>query len=191
MAFKASPGLGLMLAIAAAAPGCETKPAGFPVSKITNKTVSNSPTASIAPAKPAAASAAQPVVPPKPAPEDPSDRVARLGGKIERENSAVIGIDFFGTDIGDNDLEVLSSFPDLQTLGLSGTKVTDAGLAHLVGLKKLNTLKLGFTNITDHGLITLAKLSGLQSLDLLRTKVTSVGVAELQKALPRADVSTK
>ena len=134
-------------------------------------------------------SARQTTAPAKPSTESPADRVARLGGTIEREGSTVTRLDFHGTQIGDSDLEVLSAFPDLQSLGLSGTKITDAGLEHLIGLKKLQTLSLGFTDVTDAGLITLAKLPALQNVDLLRTKVTSTSLAELQKALPRLNVS--
>lgn len=192
MAFKLGHGLGFVLVLAAAAPGCDSKPTGPAVSSRRAGTEKSpaSPTTAIAPVKPSV-SAAQPTIPAKAAPESPADRVAKLGGKLERESSVVTGIDFFGTEIGDADLEVLGGFPDLQTLGLSGTKVSDAGLVHLLGLKKLHTLKLGFTDVSDRGVPTLAKLAGLQNLDLLRTKVTSVGIAELQKALPKLDVSSK
>ena len=121
--------------------------------------------------------------------QTPDERVTSLGGKIERDGSAVTGIDFFGTQIGDADLSVVRSFPDLQSLGLSGTKITDAGLTDLVGLNKLHTLKLAFTDITDLGLFTLAKMPGLQNVDLLRTTATPAGIAELQKAVPRLHTS--
>lgn len=191
MAFKLGHGLSLVLAMAAVASGCDSKAKDAPVSSNARALQSSpSPTTSIAPAK-TPASAAQPGTPVAAARESPAERVTKIGGKIDQENSAVVGIDFFGTNIGDADLEVVSAFPDLQTLGLSGTKVTDAGLVHLLGLKKLHTLKLGFTDITDRGLVTLAKLPGLQSLDLLRTKVTGAGIADLQKALPKLEVSSK
>jgi hypothetical protein len=191
MAFKLGHGLGLALALAAAAPGCDSRPKDTALSpKVASESAAKAPTTSIASVKPTS-NAAPTVAPPRPAPENPAERVAKLGARIERENASIVGIDFFGTNIGDGDLEVLSNFPDLETLGLSGTKVTDAGLVHLLALKKLQTLKLGFTDVTDHGLVTLAKLTGLQNLDLLRTKVTSVGIADLQKALPRVDVSSK
>jgi hypothetical protein len=191
MAFKLGHGLGLALVMAAAAPGCDSKSKDTGVSSnVGTDKGARSPTTSVPPGK-AAAHVAQPASSVPAAPANPADRVAKLGGKIDRENSTVISIDFFGTTIGDADLEVVSAFPDLQTLGLSGTKVTDAGLVHLLGLKKLHTLKLGFTEITDSGLVTLAKLPGLQSLDLLRTKVTGAGIADLQKALPKLDISSK
>jgi hypothetical protein len=191
MALKLGHALGLALAIAAAASGCDsgTKGSG-PAPKVAAEPVTKAPTTSMASVKPTSNATHAPV-PTKTSPTNPADRVAKLGARIEREGSAIVGIDFFGTDVGDSDLEVLSNFPDLQTLGLSGTKVTDTGLVHLVGLEKLQTLKLGFTDITDHGLVTLAKLPGLQNLDLLRTKVTPAGIADLQKALPRVDVSSK
>jgi hypothetical protein len=121
--------------------------------------------------------------------EIPAERVTRLGGKIEREGSKVTRIDFFGTQIGDADLDVVLAFPDLQSLGLSSTKITDDGLEKLVALKKLQNLSLAFTDITDRGLFTLAKLPALQTVDLLRVKASSMGIAELQKALPRLNIS--
>jgi Leucine Rich repeat len=191
MAFKLGHGMGLAFVIAAAGAGCDAKPqsATGPASVRAEK-APKSPTTASAPSS-GSVSVNQPAASGKTGPESPADRIARLGGKVEREGSTVTRIDFFGTQIEDGDLEVLRSFPDLQSLSLSGTKVTDAGLAHLLGLAKLRTLSLGFTDITDRGLITLAKLPELQDLDLLRTKVTSGGIAELQKTLPRLSVSSK
>lgn len=189
MAFKLGHSLGLVLALAAAAVGCDSKPksAAVPANVGATQAPKQPTTPAAEPTQPWSSS--QPAAPKKTPAESPEDRVTRLGGKIEREGSTVTRIDFFSTPIDDADLEVLRSFPDLQSLGLTSTKVTDAGLEHLVGLKKLRTLSLGFTNITDAGLITLAKLPALQDVDLLQTKVTSASLKELQKALPQLKVS--
>jgi Leucine Rich repeat len=184
MAFRLTRGLCLALVLAAA--GCAAKPdSASPPGKAEPASINKPPANYAAPT----ANASQPPVAANAAVESPADRVTRLGGKIEREGSTVTRIDFFGTQIGDADLKVVSSFPELQSLGLSGTKVTDAGLSELMGLAKLHTLSLTFTDVTDKGLFTLAKLPELQNVDLLRTKATGAGIAELQKALPRLNIS--
>ncbi len=185
MAFKLGHGMGFALALTAAAVGCDPKPksAAVPANVGAEKTP-KSPANTAVQGIPSAA-AGQSAAPVKSVTESPEDRVTRLGGKIEREGATVTRIDFFSTPVTDADLEVLRSFPDLQSLGLTSTKITDEGLEHLVGLNKLRSLSLGFTAVTDRGLITLAKLPALQNVDLLLTKVTNPSVAELQKALPR------
>lgn len=185
MAFRLAHGTCFVLVLTAAgcAPGPESaKPTAKPDQGSKQPATSGSSKTPAASSGKVAASAAVPA-------ESPDERVTRLGGKIERDGSAVTGIDFFGTQISDADLSAVRSFPDLQSLKLSGTKITDAGLAELVGLNKLHTLNLAFTDITDRGLFTLAKMPGLQNVDLLRTKATAAGIAELQKALPRLNIS--
>jgi hypothetical protein len=186
MSSKYGRGIAVVLLLTAA--GCTAKPEAAPRTTAAGAPAANKPIRSD---KPAAAQGSTPAkTPAAPTPAvSPADRVAQLGGKIEREGANVVRIDFFGTQIGDGDLEVVTSFPDLQALVLSSTKVTDDGLEKLTGLKKLNSLNLAFTDITDKGLFTLARLPALQSVDLLQTKATSAGVAELQKARPKLNIS--
>jgi Leucine-rich repeat (LRR) protein len=133
--------------------------------------------------------AKKPETPARSPTESPLDKVAALGGKVERTGTAVTRVDLFSTDTHDADLDILKAFPDLKALSLASTKVTDAGLERLQALPKLEELSLNFTDVTDKGLAALAKLKELQKLSLLQTKVTPFGVQDLQKALPRLQVS--
>jgi mono/diheme cytochrome c family protein len=118
-----------------------------------------------------------------------------------------------GTNITDASLVPLKNVPSLVDLNLSRTKVTDAGLQNIAGLTNLVDLHLEQTQIGDAGLVNLKKLShlvylnlyatpvtdaGLESLKGLEslrhlylwgTKVTAQGAADLQKALPKLEIS--
>ncbi|HEV3255744.1 MAG TPA: hypothetical protein VG013_02575 [Gemmataceae bacterium] len=150
---------------------------------------------------------------------DPNQAVAeieRLGGKVGRDSaagSAVVAIDLEGAKVRDADLRHLKGFAKLQTLVLSGTGIGDEGLAHLRGLTGIKALLLGSTRVSDQGLAAIEGLKYLDVLDLhdtrvddkglvhlrgltqLRkvylgdTRVTAGGIGELQKMLPKLEVS--
>ena len=141
----------------------------------------------------------------------------RLGARVERDERApgkpVVGVVLFGsfvrddalaplpqlgqlrslrlvgTHVSDAGLAALAKLPRLETLQLDGLKITDAGLAHLKGLDNLERLSLAGTAVTDAGLAHLKALPKLQSVNLVNTKVTDQGVADLQKALPKLEVT--
>lgn len=140
-------------------------------------------------------------------------KVEALGGRVQRDESRsgspVITLSLAGCEsLKDDDLQLLSAFPSLQmlqlsgttisdaglkhvaalknltTLGLIGTKITDAGLKELVGLQNLEVIRVGNTAITDAGLKDLAKLKKLKMVGLLGTRVTNAGLKEFGEALP-------
>ncbi len=141
-------------------------------------------------------------------------RIEDLGGTVMRENQQpdgpVVSVDLSDNQkLKDDDLKLLSSFPDLRELHLHGTTITDAGLKHLagltnltylgligaenitdeglkelVGLQKLEELRIGNTGITDAGLKELAKLKNLKMVGLIGTPVTEEGLKEFSEALP-------
>jgi hypothetical protein len=113
-------------------------------------------------------------------------------------------IDFWTVaDIGDADVQRLSSLPWLQRVSLSRTSITDdalatlgtietlhylelnhvrisdAGLERLVPLRELLTLTLVGTEISDRALASVGKLSSLIYLDLSETKVTDAGMERI------------
>jgi internalin A len=93
------------------------------------------------------------------------------------------------THVGDRAMEHIGKITTLEILFLDGTRITDAGLKSLQGLNNLKTLTLENTNITDAGLQYLKGLKKLETLPMSGTKVTREGVRELQKALPRTQIS--
>ena len=80
-------------------------------------------------------------------------KIERLGGKAEADaTGSIANVDFFGTQIGDADLELMKGLTKLQSLNLRGSQITGAGLEHLKGLTNLESLLLGSPQITDAGL---------------------------------------
>jgi hypothetical protein len=110
--------------------------------------------------------------------------IAKSGGKAERDESIpdkpVIAVNFAATQVADDVLEALKSFPRLRKLTLNGTKVTDAGLEHVKGLADLQRLYLVDTRITDAGLEHLKGSTGLRVLSLAGTQVTDAGLEHLK-----------
>lgn len=142
--------------------------------------------------------------------EDSIARVERLGGKVridgEKPAQPVWSVDFQAIAIAPQDLRLLASFPDLESLNLadtplddeglkyvaasrrlkeldlSGTKITDAGLSRLVELKELTMLRLNRTAITDAGLLNLAPLKKLSPPAVFETPVSEAGLQRLDAA---------
>ncbi|MDA1049940.1 MAG: protein kinase [Planctomycetota bacterium] len=88
------------------------------------------------------------------------------------------------TGITDNGLETLKRIPTLTALDLSGEAITDDGLKHLQDLKDLRVLQLWETDITNAGLMHLGDLHNLTELFLGHTLVTDEGLAQLRRLLP-------
>ena len=83
----------------------------------------------------------------------------------------------------------LKKLTKIKRLFLSDTAVGDEGLAALGGLANLTTLGLSGTQVSDSGLSHLATLAQLESLFAISTQVTDAGAGELQKALPKCDIT--
>lgn len=100
-------------------------------------------------------------------------------------------LDLGRTIITDAALSTVAEMDKLVLLDLRQTKVTDAGLAALTKLTKLQTINLFGTEISDAGMKHLAAIKSLKQITLFQTKVTAAGAAELNKALPKAQVTLK
>jgi hypothetical protein len=105
-----------------------------------------------------------------PAPGWNSEDIIRLGGQVERDANdperPVVGIVLQGTPITDEDLENLTTFPQLRRLDLSNTAITDVGLINLLELTQLQSLKLTGTRVTDRGIRNLQR--ALPNLQITR-----------------------
>jgi len=104
------------------------------------------------------------------------------------ELPTLYALNLAGTKVTDAGLEHLKRLPKLEMLVLSNTKVTDAGLLHLSALTDLQVLRLNNTHVTDFGLSVLTELTALRELRLKGTQVTDFRVAELQRALPELTI---
>src|SRR5262249_17476158 len=115
-------------------------------------------------------------------------RIRELGGQIEMEDDAVIGVRLQGPKVTDAKLKRLGDLMDLQSLELKECAITDAGLEYLQDSISLKRLCITAAPISDAGLARLTGLTRLQSLDISGTKVTAEGVKQFKKALPNLKV---
>lgn len=106
-----------------------------------------------------------------------------LGGS-QRTDSGLWSITL--TDTG---LESVATLVELRELRLSGTSISAIGLERLKTLAKLERLQLqGCKRVADAAIPILSTFKQLRVLDLKDTTVTAEGVAQLQKALPQAQI---
>ena len=76
---------------------------------------------------------------------------------------------------------LLSFFPRLQVLELTGTDVRDADMQVVGGLRRLTSLHLNGTGITDAGMPHLARLNRLESLHLAKTEISAASIGALNR----------
>jgi hypothetical protein len=100
----------------------------------------------------------------------------------------LIGQDYFvtvvfiylrGTEVTDEQLEMVADLPYLDNLTLDETQISDQGFVHLKKLKNLKVLWLNGTKIEDNGLRSLATLTELTDLHLRDTNITDAGLEHL------------
>lgn len=95
-----------------------------------------------------------------------------------------VSVNLSAMPAGDEALEVLAGFPNLELLNLNGTKVTGKGLGRLSALKSLRRLSLANTSVTSADLERLAPFGALQNIHLWRSGVTPEDAAALAKKHP-------
>jgi hypothetical protein len=120
--------------------------------------------------------------------------VRQMDGSItrddERPGKPVVKVSLWGAEVTGTGLKQLTAFKNLTTLDLSCSSVTDTGLKELAALNNLTSLNLGAAvKVTDAGVMELAALKNLNTLNLRTTKVTDKAVQELQKSLPKCQIT--
>ena len=84
--------------------------------------------------------------------------------------------------LGDDDMAVLSRFPQLESLQVAGLEITDAGLRYVAGLPELQELMIRGTRASDASIALIAgKLPKLQSLNIIDTAVTNHALESLSR----------
>jgi hypothetical protein len=102
---------------------------------------------------------------------------------------SIVDLNLSRTKVTDAGLQNLSELTNLVMLHLEQTQISDAGLMNLKKLSHLVYLNLYATPVTDAGMMELKGLTNLRHLYLWETKVTAQGAADLQKALPKLEIS--
>lgn len=101
--------------------------------------------------------------------ESAVQRINELGGAFQ-QGTVVLS----GTDVVDDDLQLLSSVRGLRDLNLGATGISNSGMRYVTELKDLQALNLSGTKINDAGLVGLGQLRDLQTLRLRQTSVTGI-----------------
>ena len=104
---------------------------------------------------------------------------------------SVVGVDLrerlvfppYTTEITDDDLDVLSGFPELRKIRLDFQPITDSGLRKLGSLQEIRCICLYDTKITDEGLASLGNLTKLEEIDIGATNASVTGLADLNSRL--------
>jgi hypothetical protein len=86
-------------------------------------------------------------------------------------------------DITDEDLSLVSRFPNLEVLGLQNTQVTGAGLARLKDMAKLNVLNLRNCRIVDADLSHFTTMPNLRIVQAAGCEISEKAVKELTEKL--------
>lgn len=118
-----------------------------------------------------------------------------------------------GVRFGNNELEVLHSFPSLESVNIAYTNVDKSGLSHIAKVRSLKSLDLSGcqllkdddfeiltyavnlenlvlagTVVTDEAIPILARIPKLAHLDLSSTIVSDQGIRRLQSIRPTVEV---
>jgi hypothetical protein len=103
------------------------------------------------------------------------------------------GINLYGTNATDADMEWLGGCQRLEVIDLSDTDIGDHGLAHLAALPNVRVLRIGSDRVSDRGCRSLASMSAMEALSLASRNVKDAGVIELAKLrkLRRLQLSTR
>ncbi|MEM1136517.1 MAG: c-type cytochrome domain-containing protein [Bacteroidota bacterium] len=114
-------------------------------------------------------------------------------GKLELEEllkikEQVLWLNLAETELTDDQLETVGSFPHLMRLRLERNPITDKGLEKISSLAYLEYLNLYGTNVTDEGLQHIAKLPKLKKLYLWQTEVSDEAIQKLMDTKPELTV---
>jgi uncharacterized membrane protein len=113
---------------------------------------------------------------------------AQLSGLLHIKEQTV-WLNLAGTQLTDDDLELISQLKNLRKLRIENNSISDKGLISLEGLEYLESLNLYGTGISDAGLGSLAKLKELKELYIGQTRVSGQGIKSLQQSNPALDIS--
>lgn len=103
---------------------------------------------------------------------------------LKRVAKNIIQLDLSGLPIGENEMDVIASFVNLERLEIDKTPVGDPEVQKLSALKQLKLLKIYGTAITDKSIPVFKELPDLKSLFVWKTGVTANSLTSLKKERP-------
>jgi uncharacterized membrane protein len=102
----------------------------------------------------------------------------------------VVSLNLNNMPVKDADLELLSSFPNLEKLYLNFAGIRGEGLAHLASLENLEILSLAGNELDETAVRALKELKGLQKLYLWNTGLGDGDISSIQESLPQTLIET-
>jgi hypothetical protein len=120
-------------------------------------------------------------------------KVTTIGLKELTKLQSITRLTLGQMDVTEEMLGEVAEFKNLTRFFLSFNKseVTIAGMKHISKLEKLEKLNFFDVNVSDRGVKELGQLKNLKDLDFLNTNVTKASGEELQKLLPKCDISVR
>ena len=95
----------------------------------------------------------------------------------------LVSLDLRNTNVTDDSLKIISSFPRLKKLNLMGTQIKSDGLGSLNRHKNLETLNLVNTSVTDEATDILISMPLLKRVYLWKSAFTKRGILTLKKEM--------
>lgn len=92
-------------------------------------------------------------------------------------------LDLRNTNVTDESLKIISSFPRLKKLNLMGTQINSDGLSSLNRHKNLETLNLVNTSVTDEATDIFISMPLLKRVYLWKSAFTKQGILSLKKEM--------
>jgi uncharacterized membrane protein len=96
-------------------------------------------------------------------------------------NKQILHLNLSKMQVTDNQLELISTFPNLERLNLNYTNISDIGLAKLSNLQKLQSISLVGTNVGRPGLENLLKNKNIKEVFIWDTKIVEDDLIKIKK----------
>jgi len=119
---------------------------------------------------------------------DPSDWIAHLGGKVEKDAKGnIVGVNLRGSWVSDVELIDIAHLPKLERLDLSHTRITDEGMLNLKSATGIRDLNLYYAElVTDQGMAAVRNWTMLHRLNVRGTRIAN-GTLEIVSHLPHLE----
>ena len=108
---------------------------------------------------------------------------------LKKVSEQLIELDLSETNMDDELLSYLASFPNLQKLFLQKTDIKGANLDELKNLKYLEYLNLYGTQLEDKSIESISKFTGLKSLYLWQTNISQNAISKLKDDRPKLKIN--
>jgi uncharacterized membrane protein len=101
--------------------------------------------------------------------------------ELEPIKKQVLHLNLSKMPVADDQLELITSFPNLERLNLNYTDITDKGLEKLSGMKHLHSISLVGTKISKEGIGKLLKNNSLVEVFIWDTKIVESDINQFKQ----------